>query len=74
MGGDWEGLFIDGELVTEGHNIGEGSPEIFWLDIASKYKIISADLMVKELIELDDEELAEIGTFPKSLSMLKGDY
>ena len=29
--GDWEGLFINGQLIDEGHELGEGRKEYFWL-------------------------------------------
>jgi len=42
--GIWEGLFIDGELIYEDHNISERGP-IFWLDIAENYGLKSKDII-----------------------------
>jgi len=72
--GDWEGLFINGKLISEGHQLGEGSKETFWLDIGSKYRISAKDLLVHELCDSDDDFVADGGNFPEYLSDLAGEY
>lgn len=72
--GDWEGLFIDGKLISEGHQLGEGRKEFFWLNIGAEYGIKGDDLVVKEVNEKDDEELSRNGGFPSRISMLDGSY
>ena len=71
---DWEGLFIDGKLVSEGHHLGEGRPGNFWLDIGRKYDIDGSDLKEMEVTPEDDDELMDAGSFPRTLDELKGDY
>ena len=71
--GIWEGLFIDGELIYEDHNISERGP-IFWLDIAENYGLKSKDIMYKEVVPEDDKYLEEHGSFPKRLDQLRGKY
>jgi hypothetical protein len=67
---DWEGLFIDGKLVREGHTLNQGSSRIkYFIKLAEKY-----DFDIKELEEgyvtedFDENYLEECGHFPKSLS------
>jgi hypothetical protein len=35
--GDWEALYVDGELIEQGHNLGEGYAVKFWMDVTNKY-------------------------------------
>jgi hypothetical protein len=73
--GDWEGLFINGELVQEGETFWEGThPFIYILRIAEKYSLLSEDITVEYLSCEDDEYLTSVGRFPKQLSELKGNY
>lgn len=72
--GDWEGLFINGKLISEGHQLGEGRKETFWLDIGAKYQISGADLAVKEVDDIDGEQLSDSGNFPLSLDVMHGSY
>lgn len=72
--GDWEGLFINGKLVSEGHQLGEGRKEHFWLNIGAKYGIAGVDLKVMEVNGPDDEALGETGGFPATLSEMNGEY
>jgi len=72
--GDWEGLFIDGKLIGEGHELGEGRKEYFWLNIGAKYQITGDELVVKELNDIDNNWLEEAGNFPSSLAEFSGPY
>lgn len=56
---DWEGLYIDGTLVAEGHNIPRH--ELMRALGFEDYKSLSADY----------EWLSERGTLPKKLSEVK---
>jgi hypothetical protein len=71
---DWEGLFIDGALLSQGHHLGEGSPERFWLDIGCNYGLNGDDLKVKGVSPEDEKELHKRGDFPKTLGELNGNY
>lgn len=72
--GDWEGLFINGKLISEGHQLGEGRKEFFWLNIGAEYGVKGEDLIIKEINNEDDEELSMNGNFPSRISMLNGEY
>jgi hypothetical protein len=72
--GDWEGLYIGDKLIDEGHRLGEGSPESFWLDISLNYGITSADLTILELTDEDNAETTDSGCFPPELVQLTGNY
>lgn len=72
--GDWEGLFVDGVLISEGHHLGEGKPAEFWIDMSKKYSFESKDITRHEVTDEDDDLLDRWGSFPKNLSELKGKY
>lgn len=67
--GDWEGLFLDGQLFTENHKIGD---EQWWFRLGKMYHM--HELVVKELVIEDDIKLADFGNFPANLSELVGKY
>ncbi len=73
--GDWEGLFVNGKLIEEGHTIGEGDPVRFWLTFAHEYKCTGDDIVIAELNDEDNETLMCDGSFSgKKLTDLKGAY
>lgn len=72
---DWEGLFIDGKLVDEGHSLTDGNhPIIYWGKIFQKYKFTEDEIFISEVSKFDDELLYSTGCFPKNLSELKTKY
>lgn len=72
--GDWEGLFIDGELIDEGHHLGEGKQILYLLTQSEKYKFTSKDVCFETLNDEDEEITSEYGNFPDYLETLKGTY
>lgn len=72
--GDWEGLYLDGVLIEEGHQIGEGSFREFWLDLARDHDVSSEDLVIFEVDDVDDRFLYKHGTFPNDINKLHGEY
>lgn len=72
--GDWEGLFVDGVLIEEGHHLGEGTPAEFWIEKSKEYSFESKDIVYHEVNDEDEEFLDSWGRFPKNLSELKGKY
>ena len=72
--GDWEGLYIKGELIQEGHVLGEGKEPQFWLDIASMYGVKSDDLIIKDLEDEDNDNAESIGSLPFKFTDLVGSY
>jgi hypothetical protein len=71
--GDWEGLFVDGSLINEGHHLGEGDT-LFLLKQAEKLDFKSSDIVISTLTNDDSEYVESYGNFPQNLSELKGDY
>lgn len=55
---DWQGLYIDGKLVMENHQL-------------SIYEILDAIGIDYKYIEADDEWLANRGSLPEKLSQVK---
>lgn len=72
--GDWEGLFIDNDLIDEGHVLGEGNSTTYLLEKAEEYGFSSKDIKEKELNDIDEKGIAINGCFPDSLTKLSGDY
>jgi len=72
--GDWEGFYVDGELIEEAEVLGEGNSRTFLLEQAEKFKFNSDDIIFSEINEKDDEILGDCGNFPKFLSELNGTY
>lgn len=72
--GDWEGIFIDGKRIDEGHTLGEGNSRTFLLKMSEKYKFTSNDVIECEINDDDEEKLQKYGQFPKELSTLSGNY
>jgi hypothetical protein len=72
---DWEGLFISGKLVEEGHTLNEGTSRImYFLNLAKTYNFNLEELKEVYITEEDEEKLNDYGSFPEYLSDLKGDY
>lgn len=68
--GDWEGLYVNGEIVDQGHRIDRDD----FLELAEKYNFKSSDVRKKELTNEDEEETSMSGRFPRLLSELAGNY
>lgn len=67
---NWMGLFVDAQLVTEGHKI--SLPE--FLELAETYKFSSSELVDSYMEEDDEKEANECGGYPQNQSDLKHDY
>lgn len=67
---DWEGIYVDGDLVYESHNI----TPMQLLEFATKLHFSSEDVKDAYIDDIDDEIAQRTGCFPKKLSDLKGDY
>lgn len=70
---DWEGLYVDGVLVSEGHHLGEGD-SLFLLKTAEKYNFKSNDVVSSYMNEQDIETTEDDGSFPSDISELTGVY
>jgi hypothetical protein len=72
---DWEGLFINGKLVKEGHTLNEGTSRVkYFNQISKKHNFNLDDLKEVWIDESDEEKLYDCGSFPNSLSELNGNY
>jgi hypothetical protein len=72
--GDWESMYIDGKMVADGHELGEGNNFYFLLEMSEKYGFKRKDIRESELNDYDDEYTSDIGCMPKELSSLTGKY
>lgn len=71
--GDWEGLYIDGKIIDQGHNIGEGN-RLFLLKKAEEFNFKSSDIRVKTLNDSDENNIIKLGNLPDKLNDLVGPY
>lgn len=71
--GDWEGLFINGVLVDEAHELGAGERS-YWVKSTQRYNYDIDDLEVIEVNDIDEEYLCDCGSFPTNLYELNGQY
>ena len=72
---DWEGLFINGKLIEEGHTLNEGLSRIkYFVGLAKKYNFDLAKMKEIELCEKDEQYLCDYGSFPNNIEELNGSY
>lgn len=63
--GDWCGIYVDGQLYTEGHSITVWE----WLDIVENQSTFKT-----QNLEVDGDWLEEGGSFPQSFSDIPSEY
>jgi len=72
---DWEGLYINGELVQEGHTLNEGTSRVkYFIKLSKKYDFNIEDMEELYCTEEDEESVMDWGNFPKNIKDLKGIY
>lgn len=72
---DWEGLYINGELVEEGHTLNQGMNRIeYFFNLAEEYDFNLKEMKELYLTEEDEELVMDWGNFPKDINDLKGVY
>lgn len=65
---DWEGLFVNGELVQEGHTLNEGTSRTkYFSKLASKYNFQLSSLIESYVNDEYDEVLCNRGCFDKNI-------
>jgi hypothetical protein len=72
---DWEGLYVDGMLVSQGHSINEGESRIKY--ILRMSKIYGFDIAGLREVFLSDADIAlveEIGVFPEFINEFNNNY
>jgi hypothetical protein len=66
---DWEGLFVNGKLVDEGHTLNEGASRKKYLsEICSKYSVTLDDIAEGYVTKEYEEYMYDSGGFHESLS------
>lgn len=72
--GDWEGMYVDGTLISQGHTLGDGNNFFYLLEMSEKYGFTRKDVRSAELKENDGNLLMNIGALPKELNSLLNTY
>lgn len=73
--GDWEGIYVDGDLKAQAHTLGEGGNRLFLLRMAEVHNFKADDVVVAECNHPDDSQyLMQHGYLPLSTGELKGNY
>lgn len=71
--GDWEGIYIDGKLVFEGHSF-FAEDKLRILKLAEKFNFKSTDIVFRELNNEDDAEATDYGCLADELQYFTIDY
>lgn len=72
---DWEGLYVNGKLVDEGHTLNEGvSRTKYFVKLALLYNFVLEDMQEILICETDDINTKDSGSFPKNIDEFVGDY
>ena len=72
---DWEGLYVNGKLVEEGHTLNEGNERVvYFFGLAEKHKFKLGSLESKCLSQKDCEWTEEMGSFPVSVDSFNDVY
>jgi len=71
---DWEALYINGNLIDEGSELGEGLNRLYFLRKAEEYDFSSKDIKFLEISNDDEELVSRSGCFPDVIYELHGDY
>ncbi len=66
---DWEGLFVNGMLVEEGHTLNEGSNRIkYFTNLAKKYNFNLDEMQAGYVTEEYEEHLNDVRCFDIKLN------
>jgi hypothetical protein len=68
--GDWVGIFVDGKIIFQGHDINV----ISVLRWSEEYDFGYRDVEFKEINDKDEEYMYKAGRFPDSIKDLNGEY
>lgn len=66
---DWEGLYINGVLIDEGHSLNDPN---FWINVTVQYGIRKVNSMFLKENDLEDVEMR--GSFPENINNFKNNY
>lgn len=66
---DWEGLFVNGVLVKEGHTLNEGTSRVkYFLQLAKQFNFNLEDMIEGYVTEEYEDYLYECGCFHKNIN------
>lgn len=69
---DWDGLYVNGELVEEGHSLNQGYNRInYFTKLAKRYNFNLDELESGYVTPEYEEELEDIGSFPIDITEVK---
>lgn len=72
QGSDWEGLYVNGVLVDEGHNLEQGEDRaIYFAKLSESHNFSLKKMKIHNLSIRDDVETEESGNLPALLTDLK---
>jgi hypothetical protein len=72
---DWEGLYINGKLVKEGHTLNEGTSRIkYFLKLSKEYDFDLDDMKEVSLSEDDEIITQDVGNYPEDIEDFVEDY
>lgn len=65
---DWEGLYVNGQLIEEGHTLNQGySRTKYFIKLSNLHRFDLNDLEEDELTDEEDGILDAMGGFPEKL-------
>jgi hypothetical protein len=65
---DWEGLYVDGDLIAEGHTINEGEERsIYFAKLAHIYNFDLIKMEIRYCEDCDNELTDELGYLPPTI-------
>lgn len=64
---DWEGIYIDGVLHHEGHELGEGDRFFYLLELSEEMNFCRADITFPEPMDALVEMVEDSGHLPNDL-------
>lgn len=72
---DWEGLYINGKLVEEGHTLNQSESRVkYFVNLSKQYNFNLEDMQELYLYEDDEQWVMDIGSFPNNIHDFKDDY
>lgn len=71
--GDWEGLYVNGKLIFQGHSISDNGINYLW-KMSEQYNFSRKDIKYKEADDQDEESVETSGNFPEKIKDLNGNY
>lgn len=72
---DWEGLYINGKLIDEGHTLNEGDERVlYFADLAKRCNFDLSHIKFYWIDDEDEQHLENLGNFPEDIDKLIGDY